>query len=347
MSEGRINRLSEEELDSMFRRFGVGDQEENRTIDGETGVKLISVSKLKPHPRNSEIYGKGNVSDLAVQIEAYGGIADPLKIKEDFTIISGHRRWQAARDLGMTEVPCQFVSYDSEEEELAALVMLNYHRAKTNEQKAREGIVLEQALKAEGMERKLRALKQNQPDRDPGSPTVASAEVDDSSVGIDEKSQKGRTRDIVADAVSISSGRNFERMKKVIFAADKLKAEGKSDDAAFLLQIMGKSVKPAYNLLDAGYISLPNEERERIRSGEIPVNQFIAEQLSKPKSKLSFKQIMKDLCSTEQVLSNTAQAVDSLNEDEANELMESLAAIKAALTTVTAKVEKQQKKTLG
>lgn len=315
-------------------------------MDVENGVRLIDVSKLKPHPRNAEIYGEETVSDLAVQIEAYGGIADPLKIKEDYTIISGHRRWQAARELGMTEVPCQIVSYDSEEEELAALVMLNYHRAKTNEQKAREGMVLEQALRAEGMERKLRALKQYQSDRDPGSPMVVSEEVDDSSVSADVNEKKGRTRDLVADAVNISSGKNYERMKKVIVAVDKLKAEGKPDDATFLLQILDRSVKPASNLLDAGYTSLPDEERERIRKGERPVNQFVAQRLSNTKPKRSFKQIMKDLCSAEQVLSNAVQTVNFLNEDEADELMRSLDAIKTTLTAVTTKVEEQRKKLL-
>lgn len=343
MHKGKISPLGEEEIYHIFRKFGVDEPEGDPAMDVENGVRLIDVSMLKPHPRNAEIYGEELVSDLAVQIEAYGGIADPLKIKEDYTIISGHRRWQAARDLGMTEVPCQIVSYDSEEEDLAALVMLNYHRTKTNEQKAREGMVLEQALKAEGMERKLRTLKQNQSDRAPGSPTVVSGEVGDSLVDTDVKSKKGRTRDIVADAVNISSGKNFDRMKKVIVAADKLKAAGKPDDAAFLLQILDKSVKPASNLLDAGYTSLTDEERERIRSGEMPINQFVAEQLSKPKSKLYFKQIMKGLCSAEQVLSNAVQAVDSLKDDDADELMKGLDKIKAALATITTKVEKQRK----
>lgn len=344
MRQGRVIPLSEEDFHDVFRRFGVDEQEGVHAMEGENGSRLIDVSKLKPHPRNAEIYGKESISDLMVQIEAYGGIADPLKIKEDFTIISGHRRWQAACKLGMTEVPCQIVSYTSEEEELAALVMLNYHRAKTNEQRAREGMVLEQALKAEGMERKLKALKQNQTDRDPGSLSAESEETSDSSNDVGEGGKKGRTRDLVADAVNISSGKNFDRMKKVIVAADKLKAEGKPDDAAFLLQILDRSVKPASNLLDAGYLSLPDEERERIRSGEIPINQFIAKQLNKPKSKLSFKKIMRDLSSTEQVLSNAIQTVDILNADEADEIIERLDTIMTALTAVTAKVKEQREK---
>lgn len=276
-----------------------------------------------------------------VQIEAYGGIADPLKIKEDFTIISGHRRWQAACKLGITEVPCQIVNYASEEEELAALVMLNYHRAKTNEQRAREGMVLEQALKAEGMERKLKALKQNQTDRDPGSPSDEAENISS-----DTAEKKGRTRDIVADAINVGSGKNFDRMKKVIVAADNLKAEGKPDDAAFLLQILDKSVKPASNLIDAGYLSLPDEERERIRSGEVPVNQFVAEHLNKPRPKMSFKKIMRGLSSTEQVLSHATQTVDTLNEDEADELMKILDTMKSTLVLVTDKLKEREKSLL-
>lgn len=345
MRQGRVIPLSKEKYHDIFRKFGIDGQEGAYAMEGKTGEILIDVSKLKPHPRNAEIYGEEAVSDLIVQIEAYGGIADPLKIKEDFTIISGHRRWQAACELGMTEVPCQIVSYSSEEEELAALVMLNYHRAKTNEQRAREGMVLEQALKAEGMERKLKALKQNQTDRDPGSLSAESEEVSDPLNDTDEGGKKGRTRDLVADAVNISSGKNFERMKKVIVAADKLKAEGKPDDATFLLQMLEKSVKPTSNLVDAGYASLPDEERGRIRSGgKEAVSQFINERLSKPSSKKPFKTLLASLNSAEQVLSEVPKAIDSLNADEVAELMESLGTIKSALETVTARLNKQEKK---
>jgi len=343
MCQGRIHPLSNDELRDIFRKFGADWQEGDPAMETKSGVQLVDVNKLKPHPRNAEIYGKEDVSDLIVQIKAYGGIADPLKIKEDGTIISGYRRWQAAQELGITEVPCQIVSYDSKEEELAALVMLNYHRAKTNEQRAREGMVLEQALKAEGMERKIKALKQNQTDRDPGSQSDVSEEVGDPLVDADSGGKKGRTRDIVADAIKISSGRNFERMKKVIVAADKLKEEGKTADADFLLQTMERSVKPATNLLDAGYLNLPDEEREHIRSGEVSVRQFVNEQLDRSKKKVSFKRILKNLNTTEQVLSDVAQVSDAFNENEIAELMQNLETIQSILSVVTVKLEKQKK----
>lgn len=308
-------------------------------MEMENGIIHVNISQLHPHPKNAEIYGEESVSDLVVQIKAYGGIADPIKIKKDHTIISGHRRWQAARELGMKKVPCQIVSYDSEEEELAALVMLNYHRVKTNEQKAREGIALEQALKAEGMERKIRTLKQNQTDRDPGS---TSDETEN--ISSDAAEKKGRTRDIVADAINVGSGKNFERMKKVITAADRLRADGKPDDSAFLLQMLDKSVKPACNLVDAGFVGLSDGERENIRSGEMPVSQFVAEHLNKPKLKMSFRKIMKSLSTAEQILFDATQSVDALNEDEITELMKTLDAIKATLATATTRCEKQGKR---
>ena len=107
MYKGRIVPLSEEVINSIFQKFGVDKQKGDYTMDEKNGIRFIEIDKLQPHPRNVEIYGEENVSDLVAQIEAYGGIADPIKIKEDNTIISGHRRWQAARELGMTEVPCQ------------------------------------------------------------------------------------------------------------------------------------------------------------------------------------------------------------------------------------------------
>lgn len=346
MCKGRIISLSKEEFDNIFQKFGVDKQEGDHTMESETGVKLIDVDRLKPHPRNVKIYGEETVLDLVAQIEAYGGIADPLKIKEDYTIISGHRRWQAARELGMTEVPCQFVSYDSEEEELAALVMLNYHRAKTNEQKAREGMALEEALRAEGMERKLKALKQYQTDRDPGSPSVDAEDMEGPSDDADTEDKQGRTRDIVADAVNISSGRNFDRMKKVIVAVDKLKENGKTEDADFLLQMLGRSVKPVYNLVDAGFPDDSDEERERIRSGEVSVNQYIAKKADKPeqKRKMSFQQVAKLLSTAKQVLSDVDQACDTLKAAEVDELIRTLDAIQSELKSVNSRLRKQQRK---
>ena len=125
------------------------------------GTIQVDVNKLKPHPRNELIYGTGDVSDLVTLIESRGKIITPLIVKEDFTIISGHRRWMAAKELGFVSVPCEVVSYENEEEELADLILHNASRVKTVVQRVREGMVLEESLSSEAFQRMVSTLKQN------------------------------------------------------------------------------------------------------------------------------------------------------------------------------------------
>ena len=304
------------------------------------------ISGLTPHPKNESIYGSEDVKDLVEQIQSYGGIVDPLKIKEDGTIISGHRRWKAAQELGMEKVPCEIVTYDSEEEELAALVLFNYHRAKTNEQRAREGMALEEALRAEGMIRKLSNLKQNMAERAPGTHTEATDEDCGFPEAEDKSSEKGRTRDKVADAVKISSGRNFERMKTVILAVDQLRAEGKDADATFLTQMLNKSVKPASNLVSAGFTSFPDEERSRIRNGEVTVSQAVNAHregnagTNSARPNPSIKKVLKTLETTERELSKALPAIDSPDDDTVSKLMEAVARLQSALSDIEIKLKK-------
>ena len=67
-----------------------------------------SVSDLKPHPLNAQVYGYYDSltdnADLAESIKKHG-ILTPLLVTMDNVIISGYRRWNAARELGLSEVP--------------------------------------------------------------------------------------------------------------------------------------------------------------------------------------------------------------------------------------------------
>lgn len=341
MPNQKINPLSSVELDMIGRRFGMrgGTLMKGRMRD-------YPVSDLTPHPQNESIYGSEDVKDLVEQIRSYGGIVDPLKIKEDGTIISGHRRWKAAQELGMEKVPCEIVTYDSEEEGLAALVLFNYHRAKTNEQRAREGMALEEALRAEGMVRKLSNLKQNMAERDPGAHTEESDGDCGSPEAEGRPSGKGRTRDKVADAVKISSGRNFERMKTVILAVDQLRSEGKLDDAAFLIQLLNRAAKPASELVSAGFASFPDEERSRIRNGEVTVSQAVkahregSSGTNGVRSNPSIKKVLKTFEAMEQELSRLLLTIDSPDDDTASKLMEAVARLQSALSDVETKLKK-------
>ena len=57
----------------------------------------------------------------------------PLVISQHNRIISGHRRWQAARILGYSRVPYVMQVFGTETDELKALLLENASRDKTPE----------------------------------------------------------------------------------------------------------------------------------------------------------------------------------------------------------------------
>jgi len=127
---------------------------------------------------------------------------EPLAIKEDGTIISGHRRWQAALALKMEYVPVQVVRYADDLDEREAIIEFNRQREKTFSQKMAEAEELE-AVERERARRRMLS----------GKPIAPSGNI---SVG-----SKGETRDKVAAAVGLGSGRTYEAAKKVWEAAKK------------------------------------------------------------------------------------------------------------------------------
>ena len=92
-------------------------------------------SNLTPHPKNAEIYGDtDDVDDLDATFKesvAEKGVLEPLVITNGKEIISGHRRWLAARDAGLDEVPVRYSEFDDELAEREALIEFNRQREKT------------------------------------------------------------------------------------------------------------------------------------------------------------------------------------------------------------------------
>ena len=106
--------------------------------------EFIEVTKLKPHPRNDDIYGDPRLSqDFAAFVEDVkeNGI-HPLIVAQDMTIIGGHRRYYAALQLGVTEVDAAIFNYETETDKLAALIADNNVRIKSNWQMANEADAL-------------------------------------------------------------------------------------------------------------------------------------------------------------------------------------------------------------
>lgn len=225
----------------------------------------VDISILKPHPRNTGIYGQENVSDLMALIKERGHIVNSLVINKDNIIISGHRRWLAAKELKFKTVPCEVIEFDSEEDELEALIHYNASREKTFEARVRESMVLEEVYSAKADKRRLGNLKQNNTD------------MDNLTISDDWDDDIGATRDIVAKRVGISSGKTYERGKKVVLTVDRLREKGNEDDAELLISILNnKSASSAADLADETILlGLSEDDKYNLKQGKVSVRSLI------------------------------------------------------------------------
>lgn len=73
-------------------------------------IEIRPVTELKPAPRNARIHSKGQVKQIARSMKRFG-ICNPVLIQDDGTIVAGHGRVEAAKLLGITEVPTLRLSH--------------------------------------------------------------------------------------------------------------------------------------------------------------------------------------------------------------------------------------------
>ena len=97
------------------------------------------VSELKVNPLSEAIYGSTYaVSDLVESIRQHG-LLSPIIIKPDETILSGHRRFAAVKELGWEEVECVVREPKDEADEEVYVIESNRSRLKTMRQLICEG----------------------------------------------------------------------------------------------------------------------------------------------------------------------------------------------------------------
>ena len=87
-------------------------------------VQEVTLSKLKPYENNAKIHGAGQIEKLKASIEEFGFLT-PCLIDRDFNIIAGHGRVMAAKELGMTSVPCVFIDGLTEAQRRAYILVDN------------------------------------------------------------------------------------------------------------------------------------------------------------------------------------------------------------------------------
>ena len=81
-------------------------------------IEYINVDDLKPYERNARKHEEKDVQTIINSINEFG-FNDPIGIWKDNLIIEGHGRLQAAKQIGMTEVPCVRLDHLTDEQRRA------------------------------------------------------------------------------------------------------------------------------------------------------------------------------------------------------------------------------------
>jgi len=186
-------------------------------IQGRLGWEPGDVSEadphnLEPHPKNKEIYGDtGAIDDLDEtfkQSVAEKGVLEPLVITTGKQIVSGHRRWLAAKAADVDAVPVRYTEFDGELAEREALVEFNRQREKTPGQLVNE------------FEEMLEIEKQRAKEREKKGGEVGGEGSDNVTQPLEEES--GRAREKAAEQIGADvSGQTLEKGMEVKEKAEK------------------------------------------------------------------------------------------------------------------------------
>ena len=89
-----------------------------------TEMQLVPIAKLVPYVNNARTHSPEQITKLRSSLREFGFI-NPVIIDRDFNVIAGHGRILAAKEEGITEVPCVFADYLTEAQKKAYIIADN------------------------------------------------------------------------------------------------------------------------------------------------------------------------------------------------------------------------------
>ena len=134
-------------MDFEFEQIATNlDSEAMKEAEEEIAETLveISVDKLFPHPDNPR-RDLGDLAELTESIRERGILQNltvvrhPFAEKEEYTVVIGHRRLEAAKRAGLATVPCR-VTYMDEREMIATMLLENMQRSDLTPLEEAEGM---------------------------------------------------------------------------------------------------------------------------------------------------------------------------------------------------------------
>lgn len=92
----------------------------NRTEE----MKIVQIDKLVPYQNNARTHSKEQLLKLRSSLREFGFV-NPVLIDKEYNIIAGHGRVLAAKEEGITEVPCVMVEHLTEAQKKAYILADN------------------------------------------------------------------------------------------------------------------------------------------------------------------------------------------------------------------------------
>jgi ParB family chromosome partitioning protein len=197
-------------------------------------LTVIDPRKLLSHPLNAWLYGTEPEPEFVESVRKHG-VLTPILIAQSRTIISGHRRCQAAIIAGVGVVPIDIYPKELDDLELRRLLIVhNLQRKKTVEQCGREYAELK------SVEELL--AKQRQQKHGGTAPGRGSTNTQENT----SASDRGKARDRAASKLGMS-GPTAEKALNVVNAIDQAEAAGDTAKAADLRhKLENESVSAAH-----------------------------------------------------------------------------------------------------
>jgi DNA modification methylase len=229
------------------------------TAPSQLALTYCAISDLIPDPRNARTHPKRQIEQLKASIEAFG-FTNPILADPDGHIIAGHGRLQAARAMGLTEVPTITLSGLSEAQKRALRIADNK-------------IALNAGWDVEILRLELGELASIDVDIDPILTGFSTGEIDVilssatdpddeavSPVPVTPRTKPGDIWILGEHRVGCGDGRDAGFLQRVI-------GDGTRVDAAFL--------DPPYNVRIGGHAVSAGSHREfAMASGEMSEGEF-------------------------------------------------------------------------
>jgi protein gp37 len=198
-----------------------------------TTLERVAVSALRPHPMNKDIYGDGT-DDKFVESVRQVGVLTPLTIAFDARIISGHRRWEAAKRAGLLDVPAVRYASEDEDDILVALIESNRRdRERTSAQKAKEY-------------RHLKRIYEKRSGQGGGRPAKKTAETSGKDLPeVSRPKPAAKPTERAARDVGMSRP-TADKALAVVEVAEQLTAQGKPEEAKRVEDALNRKVSAGY-----------------------------------------------------------------------------------------------------